>query len=58
VDGFRDNMDLLGTIRISQVIALAVALVCVVLLARDDVSHSSSGGGDVFDDQPAASTSR
>jgi phosphatidylglycerol:prolipoprotein diacylglycerol transferase len=36
IDGFRDNMDLAGQFRISQLVALVVALVCVMLLARGD----------------------
>ena len=38
VDGFRDNMELAGQFRISQLIALVVAMVCVALLARGDVA--------------------
>ena len=44
VDGFRDGMGLVGTFRISQVIALAVALVCVALLARGATSSASGNG--------------
>ena len=40
-DGFRDAMDLLGAYRLSQLIALAVALACIVLLARDDAAYES-----------------
>ncbi|MDI9546862.1 MAG: prolipoprotein diacylglyceryl transferase [Chloroflexota bacterium] len=34
VDGFRDGMDLIGSMRAAQVIALIVALACAALLAR------------------------
>ena len=34
IDGFRDGMDLIGPFRASQVIALIVALICALLLAR------------------------
>lgn len=42
VDGFREGMELAGPFRISQIVALAVSLVCVVQLARGDVSGSAS----------------
>ena len=41
VDGFRDWMELAGPFRISQIIALLVALGCVVLLARGSESASA-----------------
>lgn len=34
VDGFRDGMGLIGPLRVSQLVALVVALICVALLAR------------------------
>ncbi len=36
LDGFRDGMEMMGPIRLSQLIAFVVALICVVLLARGD----------------------
>lgn len=36
LDGFREGMEMFGSVRLSQVVAFAFALVCVVLLARGD----------------------
>ncbi len=43
VDGFRDGMNLVGQFRISQIVALIVALVCVALLARGAVREQDDG---------------
>jgi phosphatidylglycerol:prolipoprotein diacylglycerol transferase len=50
VDGFRDGMEMAGSFRISQVLALTVALVCIVLLARG----SNSLGAQTPEHTPSA----
>jgi prolipoprotein diacylglyceryltransferase len=53
VDGFRVESALIGGVRVSQIVALAVGLVAVLLLARDrrkngvDSEESSTSGADI-----------